>query len=147
MVNRRQFFKFSTALLALCAMPARLLAAGWNAPAFESTQLAQALKLLGASQANLSHQIQIAAPEKAENGAVVQVQVHSSLANTESIALLVEKNPTALIAQFDFQPGTLPDVITRIKMAETSNVIALVKAQGQFYYQQKQVEVMENGCG
>ena len=78
---------------------------------------------------------------------VVQVQVRSHLANTQSIAILVEKNPTALIAQFDFVSGVVPDVITRIKMAETSDVTAVIQADGQYYFSKKLVEVMENGCG
>jgi sulfur-oxidizing protein SoxY len=59
----------------------------------------------------------------------------------------VEKNPTVLIAQFDLMPGTVADIITRIKMAETSDVVALVQAGGEFYMSKKLVEVMENGCG
>lgn len=146
-MNRRQFLSFSSALLALVALPLRALAAVWNEPAFQSNQLQQAMQLLGAKQAKSSDLITIIAPDKAENGAVVQVQIRSAIANTQSIALLVEKNPTVLIAQFDLMPGTVADIITRIKMAETSDVVALVQAGGEFYMSKKLVEVMENGCG
>ena len=146
-MHRRTFLTFSTALLGLAALPLRAWAALWNAPAFQANKLADAMHVLGADIVKPSEQVTIIAPDKAENGAVVQVQIRSALANTQSIALLVEKNPTVLIAQFDFMPGSVPEVITRIKMAETSDVIALVKADGGFYVSKKLVEVLENGCG
>ena len=146
-MHRRQFLTWTGAYIALAALPIKAWSAVWNTPAFQSSKLDEAMHLLGVAKPMPSDKIVMTAPDKAENGAVVQVQVRSHLANTQSIAILVEKNPTALIAQFDFVSGVVPDVITRIKMAETSDVTAVIQADGQYFFSKKLVEVMENGCG
>jgi len=86
-------------------------------------------------------------PEIAENGAVVPVGISSNLAKTEAIAILVEKNPNMLAAVFDIPPGTEPAITTRVKMAQTSNIYALVKADGKYYVASKEVKVTLGGCG
>ena len=73
------------------------------------------------------------APDIAENGAVVPIGIASAIPKTESIAILVEKNPNMLAAVFDIPAGTEPKLTTRIKMGQTSNVYALVKADGKYY--------------
>src|SRR5256885_1947487 len=73
-------------------------------------------------------------PGIAENGAVVPVSVESALPKTQMIAILVEKNPNTLSADFEIPEGTDPFVTTRVKMAETSNIYALVKADGKYYH-------------
>ena len=87
------------------------------------------------------------APDIAENGAVVPVAVNSKLAKTQSIAVLVERNPNTLAAAFDIPPGTDPFISTRVKMAQTSNVVALVKADGKYYFASKEIKVTLGGCG
>jgi sulfur-oxidizing protein SoxY len=94
-----------------------------------------------------SQDIEIVAPEIAENGAVVPITVNSKLAKTQSIAILVEKNPNMLSALFDIPDGTDPFVATRVKMAQTSNVSALVKADGKYYLASKEIKVTLGGCG
>jgi sulfur-oxidizing protein SoxY len=86
-------------------------------------------------------------PDIAENGAVVPFTIQSKIPKTESIALLVEKNPSILVASFSIPDGTEPWVNTRAKMGQTSNVIALVKADGKYYYAAKEVKVTLGGCG
>ena len=87
------------------------------------------------------------APDIAENGAVVPVTVQSGLPKTESIAILIEKNPNMLAANFDLPSGTDPLVGTRVKMGQTSNVYALVKADGKYYTAVKEIKVTLGGCG
>jgi sulfur-oxidizing protein SoxY len=94
----------------------------------------------------VSDRIHIQAPERAENGAIVQVEVKSDIPGTEAIAILVDKNPTPLIANFMFSNGAEPFVITRIKMAETSDIKVVVKAGDQYFTNRRNVEVLENGC-
>jgi sulfur-oxidizing protein SoxY len=144
-VQRRDFLLglFSSIILA----PINALAALWNKPAFEATQLADATKHLTIDAEIISRDIEIIAPERAESGAVVPVEVISNIANTEAIAILVEKNPTPLIANFMFSNGAEPYVVTRIKMAETSEIKVIVKAGNQYFTQVKSVVVLENGCG
>jgi sulfur-oxidizing protein SoxY len=86
-------------------------------------------------------------PDIAENGAVVPVGVTSTIPKTESIAILIEKNPNMVAAIFDIPPGTDPSLSTRVKMAQTSNIYALVKADGKFYVATKEVKVTLGGCG
>jgi sulfur-oxidizing protein SoxY len=144
-MKRREFLFGMAAFIAL--LPTKVLAALWNKAAFESVQIKDASKHLAIDVEIPSTDIQIIAPDRAENGAIVQVEVKSSIANTEAIAIFVEKNPTPLIANFMFSNGAEPFVVTRIKMAETSDIKVVVKAGNQYFTNAKNVEVLENGCG
>ena len=127
--------------------PLSVLATLWNKAAFETTKLNEASKNLAIHDEILSQAIQIIAPDRAENGAIVQVEVKSNIANTEAISILVEKNPTPLIAHFKFTNGAEPFIVTRIKMAETSDIKVVVKAGNQYFTHSRNVIVLENGCG
>jgi sulfur-oxidizing protein SoxY len=116
--------------------------------AFEAKSMSEALDALGVlEEKSNSVAIRLTVPEIAENGAVVPVTVISDLPDTERIHILVEKNPNVLAANFFFPEGTDSFVTTRVKMRETSNVIALVRANGQFYRVQREVKVTAGGCG
>lgn len=122
--------------------------AAWPKAAFGADSAADAVaKLYGASDAAPSGEIQIKAPDIAENGAVVPVSVRTTLKNVESIAIIVEKNPSPLAASFTLSPGAQGYVSTRIKMGKTSNVLAVVKADGKLYSASKEVKVTIGGCG
>lgn len=123
------------------------LAAEWNQKAFESKNIKDALEALGAGNPINSNDIVMTAPEIAENGAVVPVAAVSKIPGTESIAFLIAKNPTALAASFDIPSGTEAAVSTRVKMAQTSDVHVLVKAQGKYYMTKKEIKVTIGGCG
>lgn len=137
------------ALLAAAGMlrPEAALAADRNPKAFEAKNLKDAFEALGAGSRVDSNAIVMTAPEIAENGAVVPVGALSKLPGTESIAILIAKNPTALAASFDIPAGTEPAISTRVKMAETSDVYVLVKAQGKYYVTKKEIKVTIGGCG
>jgi len=147
MTQRRDFLKILLAVSALALVPFKAFAAIWNTPAFQANKLKEAMSALQISNVSLSSDIQIIAPDKAENGAVVQIEVTSRILNTESIAIFVENNPTALIAHFVFSEGADGFVVTRIKMAETSDVQAIIKSGNRYFSAKKRVEVLENGCG
>ena len=115
--------------------------------AFEAKSVGDALKDMGASGAVDSKEITIKAPDIAENGAVVPVEVTSAIAGTSSIAILAEKNATPLIADFDLMGGAQGFISTRIKMGKTSLVRAVVKAGGKTYTATKEVKVTIGGCG
>jgi len=120
---------------------------GWNKAAFATKSLNDTVKAMGGGSAMESKDIQINSPDIAENGAVVPFTISSKIPKTEQVALLVEKNPNALAASFNIPAGTEPWVNTRVKMGQTSNIIALVKADGKFYYTTKEVKVTLGGCG
>jgi sulfur-oxidizing protein SoxY len=115
--------------------------------AFDAKNVADAMKGMGVSAPADSKDISIKAPDIAENGAVVPVEVTSSIAGTTSIAILAEKNNTPLVANFDFAGGTQGYVSTRIKMGATAQVRAVVTAGGKSYTAAKEVKVTIGGCG
>ncbi len=148
--SRRGFLRQSgllgLAISAVAFLP-RMAYAAWNKTAFEAKTMADVYKSLGVGAPTARADVQIIASDIAENGAVVPVEAISKIPNTTQISFLVEKNPTMLIAQFDLGPDMLPEVSTRLKMAQTSNVIALVKADGKFYTAAKEIKVTLGGCG
>jgi len=147
-MHRRSFIQLLGLLTGSLLLPIQAFAAAWNKVAFEATKAENAIQGLGISaQIISSKDIEVIAPDLAENGAVVQVEITSRIPNTESIAIVVEYNPTPLIATFSFAHGALPYVVTRIKMAETSDVQAIIKVGSQYFTAKKRVEVVENGCG
>jgi sulfur-oxidizing protein SoxY len=73
--------------------------------------------------------------------------VESGIARTQTIAIMIEKNPNTLTASFDIPEGTDPFVTTRVKMAETSNIYAVVKADGKYFHAVKEIKVTLGGCG
>lgn len=150
--HRRTFLQgAASAGLVATAIAAGLLKPGpvladWNAAGFGATKAADALAAIGGGSATESKDITIKAPDIAENGAVVPVEVVTTLANVESIAILGEKNANPLVATYaltDFD-GMLA---TRMRMGQTANVRAVVKAGGKVYTAAKEVKVTVGGCG
>lgn len=127
--------------------PTQVLAAEWNKAAFDSKGMPDAMKAIGAASAADSKDILIKAPDIAENGAVVPVEVTSKIAGTSDIVLLVEKNAQPLVADFELSNGAEGYVSTRIKMGQTSNVRVVVKAGGKTFSAVKEVKVTIGGCG
>ncbi|HOP22071.1 MAG TPA: thiosulfate oxidation carrier protein SoxY [Gammaproteobacteria bacterium] len=121
--------------------------AEWMESAFKADSYSAALAAMGAEGAVPSDKISLVAPEIAENGAVVPVQVSSTLDDIESISLFVEKNPNPMTAEFKMFPGLEPDFKVRVRMGETSKVIAVVKAGGKAYTAESEVKVTIGGCG
>lgn len=121
--------------------------AEWNKAAFDAKTIEETLKALGAGTPANSTDVQLTAPDIAENGSVVPVGVVSTLAGVEAIAILIEKNPNPLAASFVLPAGTEPAVQTRVKMGQTSDVYALVKVGGQFLMAKKEIKVTLGGCG
>jgi sulfur-oxidizing protein SoxY len=115
--------------------------------AFKQKSDADAIKTLYGKTAEPSDKVKLDAPEIAENGAVVPISVSSSLADVSSISILVTENPNALAASYKIPAGTVPSVANRLKMAKTTNVIAVVEAGGKLYSASKEVKVTVGGCG
>jgi sulfur-oxidizing protein SoxY len=146
--ERRDFLALISLMVAGGLLPVGVARAeGWNKAAFSAKNMDDLLRILGAGAPKPSAEVVLVAPEIAENGAVVPIEVASKVPGTQSIAILIEKNPNILTATFDIPSGTLPWLQTRVKMAETCNVYVLVKAAGQFYYTTKEIKVTLGGCG
>ena len=152
--TRRNFLKNSLAASTWCltiasGLLAPLLArAGWPADKYARTDFNSAMSaILDTQKATASDKIAIKIPEVAENGAIVPITIYSDLEDTESIYIVADKNPVPLIAQFNFAPEMAKQVTARIKLAETCNVIAIVRAGDQFYSARRAVKVTVGGCG
>jgi sulfur-oxidizing protein SoxY len=145
--QRRGVLAAMAAVLAAGVLKPLAALAAWNKAAFSSKSSADALKSLGTGSAEASGQIVIEAPQIAENGAVVPIEITSNIPGTTSIAVLVEKNPYPLVAKFDFMEGALPFVKINAKMGETSDVRVVATAGGRHYQATKEIKVTIGGCG
>lgn len=150
--SRRKALKTGGGLLALLlaagmVRPGEAAAADWNDAAFNAKTVDEAMRALGVQGPPSSDAILIKAPDIAENGAVVPIAVESKLPGTEAIALLIAKNPQPLAANFTIPAGTSPQVSTRVKMGESSDVYALVRAGGKTYVAKKEIKITLGGCG
>lgn len=151
--KRRVFLRSSVAASAVgVAVGAGLLTpqavlAAWPEAAFEAKKVEEAISgLLGSAVTEESEKVTIKAPDIAENGAVVPITVSTEMAAT-SVAIIAEKNPSPLVAVFNLGPGAQGYVSTRIKMGQTGDVMAVVKAGEQLYAARKSVKVTIGGCG
>jgi sulfur-oxidizing protein SoxY len=152
---RRKFLKggVSAALLSPLIgtgllVPCRVLAADWQKNAFTARNVNDALKAYGSAGASESRDIVINAPEIAENGAKVEVEITSNIANTRSLAIFADKNPMPLCAAIEFSGSVLPYVRAQLKMAETTRVRAVAKtADGKSHVAFREIKVTLGGCG
>ncbi len=154
MKSRRQVLLRSTQVAAMLAslglLPhtAQAQAASFNAAAFDAKSMAEVMKALGAAAPVASKDVTVSGPDIAENGAVVQIGASSALPGVKRLLLLVEKNPAMLSAIFDISDAIEANVTTRVKMGQSSNVIAVaIMGDGKVLYAQKEVKVTLGGCG
>lgn len=152
MLNRRSFLKntMGTGAIAVAAsygllVPSIVLGA-WNKEAFTSNDLDSALAASGAASAEVSDKIKIQIPPSPADASKVSVEVTSELPNTESIAIYVEKNKTPLSAVFNLGKNTEPYINTRVKMSQSTNVVAVVTAGGKKYKAHVAVIITASGC-
>jgi sulfur-oxidizing protein SoxY len=151
-VPRRAVLKTGGALIVVAASgalrPPSAAADGWNQTAFGSKTLEDIVRALGGTAVTPTKDVAWGAtPEIAENGAAVQVSVTSAVPRTQAIAIVIEKNPGPLAAYFEVPPGTDPAIVTRFKMAQTSNVHAVIRADGKYFVATREIRVTFGGCG
>ena len=153
-MKRRLFLKASLSAGAVgmavgagLLMPGVVLAA-WNEAAFKAESFSEALKEgMGSDTVTDSTEITIGGPDNPENGAVVPVEVATTLSGVQSIALLVEKNIKPLCGVFHLGKRMKPGLSIRIKVGESGDIIAVVKSDGKLYSARKTVKVTIGGCG
>ncbi len=151
---RRHFLRTSSASTALVALaaagllkPVRVLAAEWQRDAFTANTFAGALKAYGAATSAESRDLVLNAPDIAENGAQVVVDIASNLPGSQTIAVFAEKNPMPLAASVHFANGALPQLRIPLKLAETMRVRAVVRtADGKIWHAQREIRVTLGGC-
>ena len=128
------------------AKPLAALAA-WNKEAFGAKTPAEVLKSLGVPGAASSGDLHIEAPQIAENGAVVPIEISSNIPGTSALIVVIEKNPFPLAARFDFKEGAAAFVKLNVKMGETSDVRVIAEAGGKHFSASKEIKVTIGGCG
>ncbi|MEX2151086.1 MAG: thiosulfate oxidation carrier protein SoxY [Steroidobacteraceae bacterium] len=147
---RRNVIKAGGALGLAAVFGATLLKpahAARNEGAFEAKSAMDAMRTLGMANAEETKDIVIRAPDIAENGAVVPIDITSNVPGTTSISVFIEKNPFPYTGSFEVSQGAVPFVHLRAKMGETSPVRVVVAAGGKFYTTAKEVKVTIGGCG
>jgi sulfur-oxidizing protein SoxY len=150
MQNRRETLKQSLTVAGLLGSTGLFPQFAWayDKAAFEAKTVADAVKAYGAAAPAESKDVTLTAPDIAENGAVVPMGAASTLAGVKHLLVLVEKNPSVLVAKFDITDAIEPSVSTRAKMGQTSDVYAVaITNDGKAYYAKKEVKVTLGGCG
>ncbi len=146
-MDRRSVIRaISGAVVAAVALP-KMAWAAWSNNAMTASDSAAAMsELFGTSTVIESADVKLKAPEIAENGAVVPLEVRTDM-DAEQIAIFVDKNPSPLVMTAMMGAGATGLVKTRVRMGETSNVVAVVKSGGKLYSASQEVKVTIGGCG
>lgn len=141
----RQSARVAGLLAGLGLLPAAAHAAA--RPAFQARTLPALVQALGASMPVDSPLVQLSLPDVAENGAVVPVRLAATAPGVRQLLLLVEKNPTLLCAQFQPEPSVDADFSLRVKLAESTDVLAVaLMADERVLYTRRHVTVVLGGC-
>ena len=151
MLNRRETIGRSAAVAGMLAagglLPQNALA--WNQNAFAGKTVQEAIKALGPAGAPAeSKDVTLTAPDIAENGAVVPLGVSTAMAGVKQLLILVEKNPSPLVAVFNTHEALESNFLTRAKMGQSSDVYAVsITNDGKVLFSKKEVKVTLGGCG
>ena len=115
--------------------------------AFLAEQVPEALReVYGTADIGESGKIEIEAPHIASDARMVPVRIKSGFENTESISLVVTGNKSPFTAYFKLYEAQ-SFVSTRIRMADSSDLLVIVKADGVLYTNKRPVRVGRNSCG
>ena len=150
MQNRRETLKQTAVvagLLAAAGFP-QFAQAAVNKAAFDAKTVQDAARAAGAKSMAESKDVTITGPDIAENGAVVPLGASSTLAGVKQLLILVEKNPSALVAMFNVTDAVDANFSTRAKMGQSSDVYAVaIMNDGRALWAKKEVKVTLGGCG
>jgi sulfur-oxidizing protein SoxY len=150
MQTRRQTLQRSAVVATLLATTGMFphYALAFEKAAFDAKTIADAVKGMGGSAPVESKDVMLTGPDIAENGAVVPFTVSTTLPNVKRMLLLVEKNPSALIAMFNISADIEANFATRAKMGQSSDVYAVaITNDGKAFFAKKEVKVTLGGCG
>ena len=151
MKNRREMLRQTAALAGLLASTGlfpQFAHAAFNKTAFDAKTVADAIKAYGPGALAESKDVTVTGPDIAENGAVVPLGASTSLPGVKHLLILVEKNPSPLVAMFNVTEGIEANVATRAKMGQSSDVFAVaIMNDGRALFAKKEVKVTLGGCG
>ena len=148
-LNKRSFIKNLVALFAsILTFNISKAIGDWPRDLFSTRNTEKLIKDISQEQTiSNSELIDIKAPEIAENGAVVPVTVSTELPNVKSISIIVDNNPSPLTSSFEINQQLSPYVSTRVKMAQTSNITAIVASEKGYFSASRTIKVTIGGCG
>jgi len=147
-ISRRHAIKIGSlgAIFTTLSGFAKAVLAEWPAASFDTTVYDEAYAIVTGGEEPKEGGISIDAPEIASNGATVPITISTDMENVKTISVLVENNPRPYISTFFINDNIEATISTRVKMRETSDVIAIVEtAEGKFIAKQS-VKVTAGGC-
>ncbi len=143
-LNRREALTAGAGALAAGAG----LAAG---PARALNDYADQIKAVTGGRTPVEGRMKLDLPELAENGNTVPLSVAVDApagVQVQEILVVAPANPNARVLRFRFSPASVPEAATRIRLAETQDVIAVAKLDdGTFLSVSRQIKVTIGGCG
>lgn len=104
-------------------------------------------EVYGKAEYEVSSKVTVKSPDRPENGSAVNVEVLTDLPAVKSITLIAANNPAPMLAKFNLSEGMESYIYTRVKLAKTGNVSAVVESEGKLYVAHKEVIVTVGGCG
>ena len=128
-------------------LPVAALATGWPADAFYAVSFEGALaRLFAGEPVQESEHVHLDAEAIAENGSTVPVTVRTDLPGALTVTLFSVSNPTPAVGRFELSARLDGHLTTRIKMAKSGDVVAVVTANGKHYSARRRIQVTAGGC-
>ncbi len=114
----------------------------WPKAAFNANSIKKALlKLTGDNTITPNPGgILIKAPAIAENG-IAHITIQSNIERTESITILIPNNALPLVANFKLDPSVTNTITTRIKIKNSGDIMAVIKADNKLYSATKKMRL------
>jgi sulfur-oxidizing protein SoxY len=122
-------------------------------PAIALNDYADEIRKFTGGKTPAEGRVKIELPELAENGNTVPLSVAvdgplAGDAHVQEILVVAPANPNARVVRFRFSASSVPEASTRIRLAETQNVVAVAKlSDGTFFSASRQIKVTIGGCG
>jgi sulfur-oxidizing protein SoxY len=128
--------------------PVTVLASDWPADGFFAASVEDAMAILfeGAPIEPSDH-VQLHAKAIAENGASVPIAIRTDLPGPLLLTLFSVSNPTPAVGRFELAPQLGGQLDTRVKMADSGDLIAVVTADGRHFSARRHIQVAAGGCG
>jgi sulfur-oxidizing protein SoxY len=121
------------------------------APSASANDYADQIKAFTGGRTPLEGGVRLELPELAENGNTVPLSVAVDApegVHVREILVVAPANPNARVIRFRFSQSSAPEASTRIRLAETQDVIAVAKLDdGTFRTVSRQIKVTIGGCG
>jgi len=120
-----------------------------ESPIFKNKKLGTAVsRIVGKASIQKSTKVTILSAPIAEDGVEVGIGVRATgLKNVQSITIFAADNSQPLLARFKIPAGTTAFVKSRVKLRQSTRIIALIKADGKYYTASKEVKITKGGCG